>query len=114
MTRAQTLSILTVVALGIGFGAGYGVHSMTVEPVAAVPQLDVPTDEQATAAMRKVSVAETGKILWPKAIVKLGQCNRSTNAAGVVCIAEFNGGNGGQITTKQLQFARIKNEWVAP
>ena len=114
MTRTQTLSILTVVALSIGFGAGYGVRGMTVESVAAAPKLDAPTNEQATAAIRKVSVAETGKILWPNATVKLGQCNPSTNAAGVVCIAEFNGGNGGQIRTKQLQFAKINNEWVAP
>jgi hypothetical protein len=113
MTSTQTLSIITVVVLGVGFGAGYGVRSMTVETIAAVPQLDVPTHEQATAAMRKKTVEATGMLLWPNAIVKLGQCSPAVGA-GVVCVSEFNEGRGGSTSTTQLEFAKINSEWVAP
>lgn len=103
-------SILFVV---IALGAAGGVYSYFTVFTPLVETLDRPTDEQATAAWRRVRSSISGRPSFPNVTVKLEKCEPSPQIAAVTCFGEIDWGDG-KPEKRPMQFAKLNGAWVRP
>ncbi|WFS69591.1 hypothetical protein CFBP4996_26320 (plasmid) [Agrobacterium leguminum] len=114
-----TAGIAAAIAVMVGFGAGYQFSNMTMSAkiteleqkvtlletaAAQPPKLDIPTDEQASAAIQKSGRA-----------MKISECKQHPVAPGVICtgtITTTTGSFAGSKEAGTLSFAKIDGVWT--
>ena len=118
-TSYVSAGIAAAVAALVGFGAGYQVSNMTMSTkiteleqkvtsletkAAEVAKIDVPTDDQASAAIQKSGRA-----------MKISECKQHPVTPGVICtgvITTTTGSFAGSKEPGTLSFAKIDGVWT--
>jgi hypothetical protein len=119
-----TIGIATAaffVGCGIGFVAGSSSNgtrsssesapkaALEAAPVAA--SLGNPTDRDATGALRRMVVSGV-EPPFPQATVTVGHCERSAEAAGVICATKWTDGKGSPARDRTIGFSKVGDQWV--
>lgn len=79
----------------------------TPAPVQTVPELTIPTKDEAIAAFRKA------KPSFPSAIIELGECDKNTMGPGMSCAVQILWKPGGQPQSGVVGFAKTAAGWQA-
>lgn len=96
---------------GLLAGAALGVVATAVtlsSLPAAAPGLDVPTEAEATAALRKEKAAA-----FPNLTVKLGQCDKDAMGPGVRCTVDIDFAANGKPKSAIVGFSKGPSGWVS-
>ena len=107
------------VGCGVGFVVGstsYGARpSSEAAPKAASEvaptSLGNPTDADASGALRRMVVSGV-EPPFPQATVTVGHCERSAEAAGVICATKWTDGKGSPARDRTMGFSKVGGQWV--
>ena len=112
--KASAVGIVAVVALAVGFGAGFGLRPILIPTTsaAAVAGVAQPTEQEATDAVRRHKLF-TGTSL-ANATLKLGDCSPGGVGPGVTCMTQLmmdptrpNAAS----QNRPIGFARVNGQW---
>jgi len=92
---------------GIIVGAA-GVYAATSSTPSASTALDVPSEAEATAAMRREKAAA-----FPNLTLKLGQCDKDAMSSGVRCTVDVDFAANGKSKPAIVGFSRGPSGWVS-
>lgn len=112
--KASAVGIVAVVALAVGFGAGFGLRPVlvTTTSAAAVAGVAQPTEQEATDAVRRHKLF-TGTSL-ANATLKLGDCSPGGVGPGVTCMTQLTMDPTRPNAAPQnrpIGFARVNGQW---
>jgi hypothetical protein len=109
------------VGCGVGFLAGstsYGARSssedapkVASETAPTPASLGNPTDADASGALRRMVVSGV-EPPFPQATVTVGHCERSAEAAGVICATKWTDGKGSPARDRTIGFSKVGDQWV--
>jgi hypothetical protein len=130
----MNMSPLVIVVGSVGLVVGMGVGFLAARPIAAVPSsaqpstspvaqiasppscgeaLGFPTDSDATGAVRRMESRMGGsEPPFPNANVTVGHCERSAEAAGVICATNWVDGKGSPAKDRTIGFSKVADRWV--
>lgn len=113
--KGSAIGIVGAVCLVVGFGAGFALRSV-ISPVtasaASVAGVAQPTEEEATAAVRRHRLF-TGTSL-ANATLKLGDCSPGGVGPGVTCMTQIVMDSTKPDATprnRPIGFARVNGQW---
>jgi hypothetical protein len=106
---------------GVGFVAGstsYGARlsseaapKVASETAPTPASLGNPTDADASGALRRMVVSGV-EPPFPQATVTVGHCERSAEAAGVICATKWTDGKGSPARDRTIGFSKVGGQWV--
>jgi hypothetical protein len=70
-----------------------------------------PTDADASGALRRMVVSGV-EPPFPQATVTVGHCERSAEAAGVICATKWTDGKGSPARDRTIGFSKVGDQWV--
>lgn len=112
--KASAVGIVAVVALAVGFRAGFGLRPILIPTTssAAVAGVAQPTEQEATDAVRRHKLF-TGTSL-ANATLKLGDCSPGGVGPGVTCMTQLMMDPTRPNAAPQnrpIGFARVNGQW---
>lgn len=112
--KGRVVGVIVVIALVIGFGAGFGLRPILLPAGSGAASASVaqPTEAEAIAAVRRHKLF-TGTSL-ANATLKLGDCSPSGVGPGVTCMTQLVMDTTKPNATPQnrpIGFARVNGQW---
>jgi len=110
--EASAVWIVAVVALAVGFGAGFGLRPVFMPTTSAAAGVAQPTEQEATDAVRRHKLF-TGTSL-ANATLKLGDCSPGGVGPGVTCMTQLTMDPTRPNAASQnrpIGFARVNGQW---
>jgi hypothetical protein len=105
-------ALIVVIALAIGFVAGFVMRPMMTSasgsPLAPMVSSQQPTEAEATAAVRR---HKSGFFTFKAATLKLGECSPSGITVGVSCMTQVVLSPGSAPQNRAIGFARVNGQW---